>query len=44
MMHLVQIVEANSGFDSCLGAWLEVWADQPTVLVYEDDLELISMT
>ena len=33
-----------TGIDSDLEPWLEVWADQPTVLVYEDDLELISMT
>lgn len=32
-----------TGIDSDLECWLEVWADQRRVLVYERDLELISM-
>ncbi len=33
-----------SGVDSDLEPWLEVWADRRVLLVYERDLELISLT
>lgn len=33
-----------SGVDSDLEPWLEVWADDRVLLVYERDLELISLT